>query len=76
MFRLLDRKADVTTCNHERSVSSHVDVSRVVVAAEGDEGAVAEELDPVDQQLQRHEVAEPGGRAPAAPHHHADVGQP
>ena len=53
-----------------------MDVSRVVVAAEGDEGAVAEELDPVDQQLQRHEVAEPGGRAPAAPHHHADVGQP
>ena len=66
----------MTAYNDERSISSHVDVSRVVVAAEGDEGAVAEELDPVDQQLQRHEVAEPGGRAPAAPHHHADVGQP
>ena len=65
----------MTTYNQE-SISSHVDVSRVVVAAEGDEGPVAEELDPVDQQLQRHEVAEPGGRAPAAPHHHADVGQP
>ena len=74
MFRLLDRKEG--RCDNIQSISSHVDVSRVVVAAEGDEGPVAEELDPVDQQLQRHEVAEPGGRAPAAPHHHADVGQP
>ena len=49
-------------------------ISRVVVSGDGQGGGVSEELQPVEQQLQGDDVAEPGGLArprPCLTRHHS-----
>lgn len=49
-------------------------ISRVVVSGDGEGGGVSEKLQPVEQQLQGDDVAEPGGLArprPGLTRHHS-----
>ena len=52
-----------------------MNIARVVVDTDGNEGPVSEELDPVTEQLSGNEVAEPGGEVLSLSHHRGDVGQ-
>ena len=61
IFLFLSINISVVVISGVPGVIVGVNVARVVVNADRNNGLVQEELNPVDQQLQRDEITKPGG---------------